>query len=185
MRYNYKRSIHRRYLMTLSVCVPMAAIIIGSLGGVVDAASRYNRFTQPTVQRSAHSTTSPSSRTTTMATSTTPPTTTPTAPTPPTPAINTTTQAPVVTSQPVAPARPPDTAAAAQTTTAAQSHVASIVKPVTYTSHQISDELRNRLMLFAGALAFTGLGIYSLTLIRRPQIRHIPVRHVIPVEVIA
>ena len=202
-----KSSSHKGYFATLGVSgILMATLIIGSISSVAEAYGRYNRFTEPTVQRSDRSrqsnstTNNQSSRnngsgaSTNKAATPTPAqtqtTTTSPAPTqtvaPVTPVAPTQPQAPVVTSQPKAPAPPPDTAVDSQLTSTAQANSESIVTPVTYTSQQISDELRDRLIMLAGVLAVSGLALYGITFVGAKSVaRPIPVRRVIPVEVIS
>jgi cytoskeletal protein RodZ len=196
MHYTYKRHHPSRSLIVLSVTsIIITVAILGSLSSVVQAVSYHDRFTQPTVQRenkpSSHSTT-PASNTTTKITPTQSATTTSTPPsTAPAATTSTLTQttqpatkAPVVTSQPIVKTvTPPDTAAAAQTTTTAQANVDSLMIPVTYTSHQISEDLRDRLIMLAVVLGMSGLALYVITFIRpKPEPRSIPVSYSVPVQ---
>jgi cytoskeletal protein RodZ len=210
MRYQAPRR-YRSYVMSLAMGgILMTALILGSIGSVVEAVSRQGRFTDPTVQREQQSDTSNSKNTNkgstttnvsdTKKTTVTPQTTTTTPPASTTPTTTTqqpaptqtaatqqpVSQAPVVTSQPkvVTPAAPPDTAVAAQTTTDAQADVASITKPVFYTSHQISNDVRDRIIMLAGVLGFSGLSLYAITFMRPKEVRQFAPQR-IPVEVIA
>ena len=177
----------------------MSVLMIGSAASVVQAApgdgyrlnTRYNQNNNSRFNnRSNNNETTTTNRTTPVTpapiattTPSTPAVTTPTAPAPQsTPIVAVT---PVATAPEPAVVVPPDTAAASTQTAAAQA--TTTARPVAYTSNKISTELRDRLVMLAISTAITGALLYTITVINfgaSGASRVIPIRRIIPVEVI-
>jgi hypothetical protein len=82
---------------------------------------------------------------------------------------------------------PPDTAPAIAQMSEAQASTsgAAVGEPVSYGSAKISEDTRNRILIFAGVAAVTGALLYSMSYVtagaftgRRP----VPVRYIVPIN---
>lgn len=162
--------------------------------GATGSSSSSNASKTTTSSANTSKTTTPTVVTPTQTTQTTTPapaaTTAPAAAAP----VTTTTTAPVAKAvapaATVAPASPTvvDTApaSAALTTAQAADKSAATAQTVNYTSNRISDETRNRILMFAGVAAVTATLLYTISLIGAgvpaATRRAIPVRYIVPIK---